>query len=287
MVLYGALSFAIPLRFGQMLEIYNNKSNQLHWQAYENGSLWLNFTISVDEIRLAIGRETSEKDFVCYLLRQARKLNPDFLADLSYTIKTEINFDRNWGLGSSSSLINNVAQWAQVNPYELHSMVSKGSGYDIACANYCKPILFKRDGIHPTIYPVDFNPKFVNQLYFVYLGNKQDSEKSVLQFLNENHVTSNQLESISLISKKVLQSDDPNEFDALMLEHEQLISNALGCKTIKEKQFSDMEGSVKSLGAWGGDFILVRTNWGKQEVNKYFFEKGFSVIFSWKNIILK
>ena len=51
-------------------------------------------------------------------------------------------------------------------------------------------------------------------------------------------------------------------------------------KTVKEKYFSDYNGSIKSLGAWGGDFILATRN------NKnYFLEKGFNTVFSFSELI--
>jgi mevalonate kinase len=286
LVLHGALSLAIPLRFGQYMEIYESDSDELEWIALDRAQEWLHFSISPDEVLKAEHKGNSEKDFVCFLLNRAKLLNPDFLKNFSYRVKTEINFDRKWGLGSSSSLINNVAQWADVNPYELHALVSNGSGYDIACANYCLPILFRRNGSHPMIYPIKFEPDFSEQLFFVYLGNKQNSEESVKKFLNGNPITKTQVESISLLSKKLLQSENALEFDALISEHERFISEVLNCDPVKSEKFPDFNGSVKSLGAWGGDFILVRSDDGKREVHRYFYEKGLSTIFSWDEIIL-
>jgi mevalonate kinase len=286
LVLHGALSLAIPLRFGQLMEIYESDTENLEWLALDRAQPWLKFSISTEDIQNAECKGTSEKDFVCFVLNQAKKLNPDFLQETSLKIKTEINFDRNWGLGSSSSLINNIAQWADVNPYELHTRVSNGSGYDIACANYDSPILFRRNGSHPMIYPIKFEPDFSEQLYFVYLGNKQNSEESVKKYLNGNSVNKTQVESISLLSKKILQSENSLEFDALISEHERFISEVLNCDAVKKEKFSDFNGSVKSLGAWGGDFVLVRSDIGKREVYRYFFEKGLTTIFSWNEIIL-
>ena len=49
-----------------------------------------------------------------------REQNQDFLAELKgAVIETQLDFLRNWGLGSSSTLINNIAQWANVNPFDL------------------------------------------------------------------------------------------------------------------------------------------------------------------------
>ena len=287
LVLHGALSLAIPLRFGQIMEIYESEGPDMEWTALDRTIPWLNFSISQSDIERANSKGKSEKDFLCFILNQAKSLNPDFLTHTSYNIRTEINFDRNWGLGSSSSLINNIAQWADVNPYELHSKVSNGSGYDIACANYCLPILFRKNESHPMIYPMKFEPDFSDQLYFVYLGNKQNSEDSVKRFLNGNPITKTQIESISLLSKKILQCQEALEFDALIAEHERFIGQVLKCETVKAQRFPDFNGAIKSLGAWGGDFVLVRSDESKTSVHSYFYAKGLTTIFSWDDIILK
>lgn len=287
LVLHGALSLAIPLRFGQIMEVYESEGKDLEWTALDRTLPWLSFIISQSDIHNANSKGKSDKDFLCFILNQAKRLNPEFLVHTSFKIKTEINFDRNWGLGSSSSLINNIAQWADVNPYELHACVSEGSGYDIACANYCLPILFRKNESHPMIYPMKFEPDFSEQLYFVYLGNKQNSEDSVKKFLNGNPATKTQIESISLLSKKILQCQNALEFDALISEHERFIAQVLNCETIKSRKFSDFNGSIKSLGAWGGDFVLVRSDENRSQVHSYFYKKGLTTIFSWDDIILK
>ena len=66
-------------------------------------------------------------------------------------MNTHLEFPRDWGLGSSSTLINNVAQWAQVDPFELHFKVSNGSGYDIACAKRRYPIVYSTQNQIQTI----------------------------------------------------------------------------------------------------------------------------------------
>ncbi len=286
LVLHGALALAIPLKFGQILEVYSSENKNLEWLALEKGKIWLNFTISEKEINRQTTKGLDEKDFVCFLLNKAKELNPSFLNDVSVKIKTEINFDQNWGLGSSSTLINNIAQWADVNPYELHSLVSNGSGYDVACANYCKPILFRRNGNHPLIYPVDFSPEFLNNLYFVYLGKKQKSEDSVRAFLDANELNQEQLDRVSKLSKDFLHSTDEQEFDAIVKDHEEMISKLLNQDCVKDVQFADFKGAIKSLGAWGGDFVLVRSDLKKRDLQSYFYKKGLTSIFSWKEMIL-
>jgi mevalonate kinase len=286
LVLHGALALAIPLKYGQVLEVFESEETDLEWLAYEKGKLWLKFSISNQEIENQTFEGETEKDFVCFLLNKAKALNPSFLKCSSLKIRTEIDFDRNWGLGSSSTLINNVAQWADVNPYDLHSLVSNGSGFDIACANYCKPILFRRNGSHPLIYPVDFPEKFTTQLYFVYLGKKQKSSDSVHAFLNEGMCEQEKLDELTQLSKDMLSAKNSQEFDKVIKMHENLVSDLLGQDCVKEKLFPDFEGSVKSLGAWGGDFVMVRSDLSKKEVHSYFFRAGLTNIFSWKEMIL-
>lgn len=286
LVLHGALALAIPLKYGQVLEVFESEESDLEWLAYEKGKLWLKFSISNQDITNQTVEGETEKDFVCFLLNRAKSLNPSFLNSCNLKIRTEFDFDRNWGLGSSSTLINNVAQWADVNPYNLHSLVSKGSGFDIACANYCKPILFRRDGAHPLIYPVDFPEKFAAQLYFVYLGKKQKSADSVKSFLNERKCTAEELDKVTQLSKDILSVRNAKEFDNVITMHENLVAALLGQECVKEKLFPDFEGSVKSLGAWGGDFVMVRSDLSKKEVQSYFYRAGLTNIFSWKEMIL-
>ncbi len=286
LVLHGALALAIPLKYGQVLEVFESDKTDLEWLAYEKGKLWLEFHISEQDIDKQFVEGETEKDFVCFLLNKAKSLNPAFLNDYGLKIRSEIDFDRNWGLGSSSTLINNVAQWADVNPYDLHSLVSNGSGFDIACANYCKPILFRRDGNHPLIYPVDFPDMFTNQLYFVYLGKKQKSSDSVNHYLNERKCTAEELDKATQLSKDILAAKNSREFDQIIQMHELLVAEMLGQKSVKEKLFPDFKGAVKSLGAWGGDFVLVRSNLSKKEIQSYFYRAGLINIFSWKEMIL-
>ena len=63
-------------------------------------------------------------------------------------------------------------------------------------------------------------------------------------------------------------------------QHEDIIENHIGIENIKKKYFSDFKGSIKSLGAWGGDFIMATRN-----DKNYFLNKGYSTIFSFKELI--
>jgi len=72
-----------------------------------------------------------------------------------------------------------------------------------------------------------------------------------------------------------------------MLEHENIVSKILKRKRIQEERFSDFKGTIKSLGAWGGDFILAMTELPEKELRDYFNQKGLSVVFKYEELILK
>ena len=70
---------------------------------------------------------------------------------------------------------------------------------------------------------------------------------------------------------------------SLLEEHEIILSHILEMKTIKESLFHDFNGVIKSLGAWGGDFILVAS---KENPTAYFKSKGFETILTYEEMIL-
>ena len=61
----------------------------------------------------------------------------------------------------------------------------------------------------------------------------------------------------------------------MVKEHEEIISTIICKKPIHNDLFKDFNGQIKSLGAWGGDFILAS---GDNETPKYFYNKGYKDI---------
>jgi hypothetical protein len=61
------------------------------------------------------------------------------------------------------------------------------------------------------------------------------------------------------------------------------MSNVLEEMTIQEALFPDFEGVIKSLGAWGGDFVLAVS---KENPTDYFTEKGYPVVVPYAKMIL-
>jgi len=61
------------------------------------------------------------------------------------------------------------------------------------------------------------------------------------------------------------------------------MSNVLELQTVQEALFEDFDGVIKSLGAWGGDFVLAVS---KENPTGYFKERGFEVVIPYSEMIL-
>jgi len=194
-----------------------------------------------------------------------------------------LTFPKNWGLGTSSTLINNISNWASVNPYQLLENTFGGSGYDIACAQNKTPILYTLKNSNPIVEKIDFNPEFKNQLYFVYLNKKQNSREGIQRFkILKGNLTS-EIKAISNLTNEFVACNNLKDFERLMAEHEKIVSKTLQLKKVQELYFSDYFGQTKSLGAWGGDFILAT---GNDKTIAYFHNKGFKTVIPYQDLIL-
>jgi hypothetical protein len=88
---------------------------------------------------------------------------------------------------------------------------------------------------------------------------------------------------INEITLAVLNSNSMAEFSTLLNKHEGIMSSILELPLVKEGLFADFDGSIKSLGAWGGDFVMVVS---KNNPTSYFENKGFKTIVPYKDMIL-
>lgn len=290
LVLKGARALAVPLKFGQSLEVIPNTNEDFHlrWKALVNNEFWFEAILDIDSLDVIESSDLEKAIKLSKLLKQAKTLNPKILKNSrGFDVVTNADFDINWGLGSSSTLVANVAKWFEVDALELHFATSSGSGYDIACATADGPILYKLGDVKPVIEPARFTPDFSKQLYFVYLGSKQHSHQSIKDFSRNLENRSKEIERISEISKELTATHDLEEFEFFIDEHEQIMSDVLGMPNVKEATFSDFSGSVKSLGAWGGDFVLMTWRDGFDKLKKYLQTKKLNVVFPFDEIVLK
>ena len=287
LVLDGAKAFALPTKKGQNLVIEDGHNNQIIWKSYDaDGSIWFDDTILFSEITTAEKtKEDSIRATLIKILREAYLLNSDYITKSNgFKITTQLTFPRNWGLGTSSTLINNIAQWLKIDAFKLLKNSFGGSGYDIACAQNDTPIIYQLDRGVPTSKQITFNPQFTNQLYFVYLNKKQSSKNAIAAYkINKKNNLSRTIAINDVITSEVLNATTIQSFASAIQKHEVQMSIILETQTIKESLFPDFNGVIKSLGAWGGDFVLVLS---EDNPSEYFAAKGYETIVTYKDMIL-
>ena len=289
-VLDGAKSLAVPTNKGQNLEVSENDPNLISWKSLdENNQVWFKSEFKIDNgafIDLSIDQDPETKEIskrLQQLLKSAYNSNPEAFSNNGFSITTRQNFNRKWGLGTSSTLVNNLAQWLNIDPYKLLKESFGGSGYDIAVAGSDLPITYQITKNGPAAYTADFDPPFKDKLFFVYLNRKQNSREAIAHYRNQPKENIKGLvEKISGITEQIIRSESLEEFRMLLKAHETLISKAIDLPRIKTELFPDYPGLIKSLGGWGGDFILAT---GEEKDKDYFRSKGYDTIFSYSDLI--
>lgn len=293
LVLDGTKALAIPTKFGQDLTVEKIKEPSLIWESFDDkNNCWFKAEFRLPDLRIVnetfnASTEDSKESIgqtLQNILETAKQLNPGFLiSDGGFIVQTDLTFPRNWGLGSSSTLINNIAQWATIDAFELLQKSFGGSGYDIACAQYNSPIIYQLQEGVPKIETVNFKPTFTDNLFFVYLNIKQDSKKGIQRYKEKKGNLKYDVLRISEITSEFIACKDLGDFEKLIIEHEQIISRIIQNKPIKEIAFSDYFGQIKSLGAWGGDFVLTT---GNEKTPEYFKQKGFEIVIPFNEMVL-
>ena len=283
LVLNGALSLAVPTKKGQSLLFQEDQGSHLNWESLDSdNNCWFSCKFFSKDLTIIKTSDQKTANFLQKLLINALSFKNSSI-NISGKVQTKLDFPRNWGLGSSSTLISCIAKWFNINPFQLHFSVSQGSGYDIACAQATSAITYILENGKPKHEQISWNPKFKNQLFFVHLNKKQDSQNEVKTFLKKNKRHTKSVLEITSLTKEIIECDELCTFKEIISKHEQLMSNLLGTPTIKEKYFSDFNGVIKSLGAWGGDFILVC---GDKKEKNYFINKGFTTHLNFENELI-
>ena len=290
LVLQGAKALALPLKLGQSLEVktIDIQEGMIHWDSYTPRGFWFAAIFSKFGFTVHASDDMEKADNLCKIFQEIKSLNPNILQDKNdYFFTTRLEFDSQWGLGSSSTLISLLSQWANVNPYKLLNRTMGGSGYDIACATASKPITYQLINSEPVVEEINFKPVFSEKLYFVYQGYKQSSGKEVKSFKERAKVYdfTTEISEISKISESLVRVTSFEEFCSLLTRHEAIMSRVLEHPPLKA-QYTDFQGVIKSLGAWGGDFFLAATEFSEKEVKDYFDKKGLGVVIKYEDIVL-
>lgn len=288
LVLDGALALAVPTRPGQWLRVKPSENPGLSWRSLNpDGTPWFetHFPEGTFEGPPAAGSfPSTTRERLLYLLLKCREINPDFSVALRNTeVETFLEFPRQWGLGTSSTLLANLAAWAGVDPFALLRETMGGSGYDIAAARSERPFFYRLIDTVPHVVEIPFEPAFAGELFFVFLNQKQDSREGIARYRNQQFDLKEAERRISELTFNLATAPDIGTFREALDEHEARLGSILGMKPVKERRFPDYPGSIKSLGAWGGDFILATGSPADQD---YFRKSGYSVIKAYKELLL-
>ena len=283
-VLDGALALAVPTKLGQEFffeEVADEKSIVV-WEALHQNQPWLKVVIDYQNWTIIETNNSQAGEFVVKVLRNVQEHSlSKFKSNFTYHLKTNLQFPSDYGWGSSSTLMNNIAEWAQMDPFLLNEISLGGSGYDIAVAKEKSAILYQINGVDKISQKVNYKPSFSDELLLVHLNKKQDSREGIMMYRSKK-VSEDLIQEFSKITNKILQFDNIEEFSSLMELHEKKLSNLLGISTVKEKYFESMPVFVKSLGAWGGDFVLTRSFEGSEE---WFLENNFKTVLKFNSVV--
>lgn len=288
-VIDGARALALPTNLGQTMRVQTRPSRTptLHWKSFDSvNKLW--FEVKYELWHFNILENDSEDARVLQnILRLARTQNIHFLRDENdVLVETHVEFPLNWGLGSSSTLLYNISQWAYVSPFELQAKAFGGSGYDIACAQAAGPIIYQNKQDSPSWSSITFNPVFKENLYFLYL-NKKKKTNDAIKFYKSISIENKAelIGKINALTDAMVECIDFNEFSELVFEHENLVSSSLGIDRIQDGDFHDFWGAIKSLGAWGGDFALICSDKSLENTREYFSSRGYTDFYTFDEMI--
>lgn len=288
LVLDGAKALALPTVKGQVLKVNPSLEKHIQWDAYTlNQEKWLSITFSFTNGELSILESNNQEQaaWVKKVLEEIHALNPSVLKP-GLLFESFLEFERDWGLGSSSTFLSNLAQWAAVDPYALLWNTSKGSGYDIACGTALQPVFYQVEDRNPHIEKVDLNFPFVDDLFFVHLGLKQSSQTAI-EFYNQKRSRKKKIqaaiERVNEMSAMIPFTSTLSDFEELLREHESILAELLNMERVQDALFESYPGVVKSLGAWGGDFVLAT---GADENRAYFENYGLTTIIPFEELIM-
>ena len=122
-------------------------------------------------------------------------------------------------------------------------------------------------------------------MYLQHLQAATDSSRDGIKYYKSknNNLNKDIKNQFKFINQTIETTNNLIEFEECLIKHELLISKLIDIEPIKNRLFKDYnKGVVKSLGAWGGDFVLAT---GSKSDMGYFLEKGYKTIFEYSQLI--
>lgn len=291
-VLDGAPALAAPTRAGQWMHVAPaNETETLTWNSLdETGQPWFSarWAWNDEAVIPVASSDTNAALRLQQLFTDALRQNPNCLVQLKGAqVTTRLEFPRHWGLGTSSTLVSNLARWLDVDAWTLLAAAFGGSGYDLACADAPGPILYQLRQGRPQIIDLPWRPPYADRLFFIHLGAKQDSREGIARYRARAGAVGAALNRIGELTLAQLAAQTPEAAADVLAEHEAVVGEALGMTPLGQGRFADFPGQLKSLGAWGGDFALALARTPEREaVARYFARHGLQELLSYDEMML-
>ncbi len=196
-------------------------------------------------------------------------------------LSTHLEFAREWGLGSSATLSYLLAAWAGADAQAVNRAEFGGSGYDIACAAAEGPLVYRLTGAQPvpSSQAVAFAPVWLAGASLVHLGHKRDSRQAIADYRAQAGQELPRFVAVAdELTAAILTCTDRAAAIELLRRHEAMIGYVTHQTPVGKGRFADFPGVVKSLGAWGGDFVLALATEADLDVAAYFAEHDLSTV---------
>ncbi len=287
MVLFGSKALAVPLQQGQSLhKIRSENRGVFSWNAWYGDQRWFDATFDTSNLNILDSSDDKTAEYLRQLLLASIEIDPSFQRELiEWDVDTHLEFSPDWGFGSSSTLTALLAKWSEINPLDLHFMISEGSGYDVACAIADGPITYRLRDQGPHYQHVDFIPSFSDHLYFAWLGSKLHTASHLAGMAEKINSDYQTIRWFSSLTEAMIEAPDLITFQDLMEEHEERLASILGLERVSTTRFTGLPGKVKSLGAWGGDFVLIASSTDAKELYEYLYKRDISVVFGFNDLV--
>ena len=290
-VLDGSTALAVPTKRGQRFVVRPLEADEpenLQWHIHRVDQLSTHYAFNLPANQPTGAESDAVRSGLTRLFAAAERLRPGSTRALyGQRVDCYLEFDATWGLGSSSTLVAFLGEYLEVDPYDLLAGWFGGSGYDIACARAGGPLRYRRvaPGLRPTVVPVDWNPDWLRFTYFVHRNRKQNSREGIAAY-RASPKRSRYLETLTHLTQGFLAATSLTEGMNLAFIHESVVARTLDLPPVQQELFPDFDGQIKSLGAWGGDFIWVFSRASAEVVRAYFNDRGYGTFIPYHDMIL-
>lgn len=265
-VLSGVEALALPVRAGQWQHVWEMPAkgvSKLVWQSKDvDGNVWFECRVDTDIMHISETNNQVYADTLLRLLMHIKDQKAELFLHKNIRIETECEFDRSFGLGSSSTLVCNLAKWSGVDAQELQQRVFGGSGYDVAVGNLGRPLVYWLENNESNWSSWQLPADFTQNWYLAFPGEKQNSRESLSSVKTQLEKMSSDIALLQQMNACIQAIKTPRSLPMLeaMLEMWQaLLSQRLDLpRPYETLGVSPVKGGLcKYLGAWGGDVLLI------------------------------